>query len=264
MTEGPAADDSQSALREIWQERANDHGAQLGSVLLARLPELANQAIDHWHQWIIQREVLPCLPHGASILDLGCGYGRLSKSIQQMRADVVLTGLDFAPAFCALYEQQVGRPAVCASAAAPPFPAASFDAVLAVTVLMYLPTDECHAAVERLLALLKPGGVILVVDPGAEYLAAARKAGGRATATGGDGFTLERFHALAGDQAFKSGAMPWLSAVLPMTLWLRRWHLTSKLLLDLAGWLDRHLPVHKRYSLHRYLVLRSAGDGVGG
>lgn len=102
----------------------------------------------------------------AAILDYGCGYGRITKELEQLGfAD--LTGVDTSPAmieraqhlYPALHFATLDTPPTL------PSPHASFDAVLLFAVLTCIPADEAQRRlITELDRLLKPGGILYVSD----------------------------------------------------------------------------------------------------
>jgi len=110
--------------------------------------------------WEVLQPRLPAPP--AAIADLACGTGSLTLLLADHGFDV--TGVDLAPAMLERAEAKVGDRArlLLGDVATPPLPAASFDVVLARHVLFALPESE--AVLARWIALLRPGGRLLLVE----------------------------------------------------------------------------------------------------
>jgi SAM-dependent methyltransferase len=110
--------------------------------------------------------LLPTLPPApARVADLGCGTGTLAVLIA--RAGYAVTGLDLSARMVAASRAKAHRAAVHLTvqqgdAAAPPFPAGSFDVVLARHVL-WMFTDPV-AVLARWAALLATGGRLVLVE----------------------------------------------------------------------------------------------------
>jgi SAM-dependent methyltransferase len=120
---------------------------------------------DHW--WyrntraLMGKWLAPWLGTDQRILDAGCGPGGNGEWLSA-HGDVV--GVDLAPE--ALEFVQARRPAltpVRASIDALPFAEASFDVVVEVTVVACV--ADAGAAVEELARVLRPGGVLLLMEP---------------------------------------------------------------------------------------------------
>jgi ubiquinone/menaquinone biosynthesis C-methylase UbiE len=145
----------------------------------------------------VLRTILPTLC-GVTILDVGCGEGRLAADLAA--AGALVTGVD--PSASALDRARALAPAatfVCAGAEALPFPAASFDAVVIVNALHHVPASIMDLALSEASRVVRPDGTIVVIEPLAEgsffealrpvedegaVRAAAQAALGRAAATG--------------------------------------------------------------------------------
>ena len=98
---------------------------------------------------------------GELILEVGCGYGRVSRSLLAS-ARIQLVGLDLSEAMLRSCKQELGEElTVCrADAGRLPFRDGSFDAVVCTGVLMHLP-DQRRALAE-LGRVLRPGGRLVV------------------------------------------------------------------------------------------------------
>lgn len=114
-----------------------------------------------WRRLLLSR--LPPAP--AAVADLGCGTGSLSVLLAG--AGYAVTGVDSAPAMIGAARAKADLAGVSArfvvSDAVPPaLPAGSFDVALARHVLWAMPSVD--AALEAWLALLRPGGMLVLVE----------------------------------------------------------------------------------------------------
>ncbi|MFD7664522.1 class I SAM-dependent methyltransferase [Streptomyces sp. NPDC059788] len=116
---------------------------------------------DAYAPWIA--DLLDRLPDGADVLDLGCGCGvPVARSLSA--AGHAVTGVD-------LSDVQVRRARALvpnatfhrADAAATDFPAASFDAVVCLYMLIHLPLAEQPLLLSRVARWLRPGGSLLAI-----------------------------------------------------------------------------------------------------
>ncbi|MHB8296850.1 MAG: class I SAM-dependent methyltransferase [Acidimicrobiales bacterium] len=114
----------------------------------------------HYHRWVLRQ--LP--PEPGRVLDVGCGAGRLACTLAT-RADHV-DGLDRSPVMIGRARRRCQEVAnlrwVEGDLLDPGLPLSDdgYDAITAVSSLHHMPLD---GAVERLVGLLRPGGVLVVV-----------------------------------------------------------------------------------------------------
>lgn len=99
---------------------------------------------------------------GRDVLEIGLGYGTVSQRLAESRAHY--TGLDIAPGPVAMVNQrlqQSGLPGEArqGSILEPPFPAESFDYVVAIGCLHH--TGNLRLAIENCRKLLRPGGSLV-------------------------------------------------------------------------------------------------------
>lgn len=100
-------------------------------------------------------------PIGAEqILDLGCGTGSLTLELARRSPASRITGLDFSPAYVAHARGRIDDPRVvfeAGDACAMPFPDASFDRVLSLLMLHFVP--QAAAAVAEMRRVARTGAV---------------------------------------------------------------------------------------------------------
>jgi len=106
--------------------------------------------------------LVPRLPPGARVLDLGCGCG-VPVARDLAAAGLAVTGVD-------LSDVQIGRARalvpdatfVRADAGEVSFPDSSFDAVTCLYMLIHVPLEEQPSLLTRMAAWLAPGGILLL------------------------------------------------------------------------------------------------------
>lgn len=105
------------------------------------------------------------LPHGAEILDVGCGTGFLSLLLAELGFKV--TGLDLSEEMRHQAKAKAGHAGfdirfMSGDAEAPPFPERSFDAVISRHVAWTLPDPQ--SALVNWGKLIRPGGSVIIID----------------------------------------------------------------------------------------------------
>lgn len=104
---------------------------------------------------------------GLRILDVGCGDGELAVQLWKRGAKV--TGIDASPQMIEAACSRAARHGAdivfgVASAQSLPFPQATFDAVVAVTVLCFI--ENGIAVVREMSRVLRPGGRLVIGELG--------------------------------------------------------------------------------------------------
>ena len=106
--------------------------------------------------------------NAARPLDIGCGTGQFLRAVKRNHPRLHVTGLDLSPHYLAVARrllQPWSRTRFAASPAeAMPFAAGEFDAVTAVYLFHELPPRLRRAVVAEIRRVLKPGGVLILVD----------------------------------------------------------------------------------------------------
>ena len=105
----------------------------------------------------MQQRFEALLSPGARILDFGCGSGRDAKHF--LDAGFEVTATDGSAELCKLAEQRIGQPVRCEL-----FQELSdieaYDGIWACSSILHLPKAELADVLGKMLAALKPGGVI--------------------------------------------------------------------------------------------------------
>jgi 2-polyprenyl-3-methyl-5-hydroxy-6-metoxy-1,4-benzoquinol methylase len=147
-----------------WEKRSINYGASLKSVLFKALPDPANEHLHSTHVNFI----LDCLgspKDHVRILDVGCGYGRLSLPVISKFPRAEILGMDISPNYVDLYKKYTGRDALVGTLESLSLEAGTFDYIIIVTVLMYLPETKLQEVFSRLLSRLNPDGKIILIEP---------------------------------------------------------------------------------------------------
>ncbi len=103
-----------------------------------------------------------------SLLDLGCGTGRLLQSVKENWPQLNATALDLSPAYLGKARNALGRwkdiNYVEANAEATGLPDASFDVITVIYLFHELPPKVRRVVAREISRLLKPGGVLVQLD----------------------------------------------------------------------------------------------------
>ena len=152
-------------MKRDWDERQTRMGLTKRAVLFKRFPGWLNEAIHRRHATFVVRHVPP---QARSLLDIGCGYGRLSAEVKRRYPRMEFHGVDLCTEFALAYERDVGP---CFNGPVQEFSTTRrFDAILIVTCLMYLAKHEHGPTLERLWGMLNPGGSLVCIEPAFEIL----------------------------------------------------------------------------------------------
>jgi SAM-dependent methyltransferase len=162
--------DPLEASARAWEERQRSLGCTPRAVLFKGFP-------DRLNAWLHRRQVrflLEHLPPGrARILDVGCGWGRIALEVKRARPDAAIEGVEFCAAFADAFEQRIGR---CHRVPIQEFrPETGYDAILIVTLLMYLGEADRSRVLAALWQSLRPGGRLLCIEPAAEIAELERR-----------------------------------------------------------------------------------------
>jgi ubiquinone/menaquinone biosynthesis C-methylase UbiE len=145
-----AALELESAARAVHAKIWQDAGAQGDSKLR-----------QSYHD-VLEKQLTSKPQH---ILDLGCGVGLSTFTLQQVYPDAKILGLDLSPYFLAVANYRNNKiDWVHASAENTNLPSKSFDLVSACLVFHELPQIAAKAIFTEARRLLKPGGYLSIMD----------------------------------------------------------------------------------------------------
>ncbi|HCM9595534.1 class I SAM-dependent methyltransferase [Enterobacter bugandensis] len=96
------------------------------------------------------------LPHGARVLDAGCGSGRDAKAFHEMGYQV--DAFDASSAMVELARQHTGLPVQLMTFSEVDVKA-QYDGIWCCASLLHVPSSELPAVMQKLADALKPGGV---------------------------------------------------------------------------------------------------------
>jgi SAM-dependent methyltransferase len=145
----------QDSINDYWTERAPSYDAY------QQRPERREIDRETWAG--VWSSVLPAAP--ADVLDVGTGSGHVASLLADLGHRV--TGIDLAGGMLDLAREHASARAnppriLAGDAVAPDFPPGSYDAVVGRYVMWTL--RDPAAAVARWADLLRPGGVVAMVD----------------------------------------------------------------------------------------------------
>jgi ubiquinone/menaquinone biosynthesis C-methylase UbiE len=141
------------------------------------------------------------VPHGGTVVEVGCGTGSLTTALAASRADATVIGVDGDASILELARRKPGAEHVTwleGLAGAFALPAASADAVVCSLLLHHLADDGKAAALEHIAEVLTPRGVLHVADwgpPRGPFGALGARA-------------LQLFDGRAGPQSLLEGRLP--------------------------------------------------------
>jgi len=126
---------------------------------IARLVADAPERADRYESFLLGQLPVPC----SSVLEIGCGAGRLARAMAGRAAAVV--GIDASPEMVRLARERFPNAAriefVCDDFSTRAMGSERYDFVVSVATLHHLPAAPTLA---RMKGLLKPGGTLVIHD----------------------------------------------------------------------------------------------------
>jgi len=245
-------------LRDVWEDRARRMGSTLGGVLFKGFTPQANSMLHEWHVRLVREILAPHISDESVVVDLGCGYGRLSGILASHRPDLFIVGQDISSSYCHSFSEG-GLAVVQANLAQLPFRSSSLGGALAVTSLMYVNREQAQDVLLGIHDLLESGAPLLLIDPGEELRALIGRFGGCrvASSTGGRGFRRLEYQQLAQAAGFElicAGGNPRDSLIFALSFGGRiGWQLARRLIRR-----DGISGGYSMLALHRWMLLKKS------
>src|SRR3990167_7184886 len=158
-------------IRDFWEDRSRKYGYSIEGVLDRSLPRPLNKYLDDW----MYSKIESVIPKGkkAVLLDLGCGYGRMSQRILENYPLVRAVGVDISPHYVDLYNKKLsprGR-AICNSIEKVNFKKNSVDVAIIIVTLMYFKNENRRKKVlAAMFKAVKTRGKFVIIEPTKMYI----------------------------------------------------------------------------------------------
>ena len=157
-------------IYNAWEKRYKQLGNSKRSVLFKNLPNYLNNRIHRLH---IQFILNSLNDNTKTLLDVGCGYGRISKDLLKYKPALSIEGVELSSSFSNHFEKDIGP---CFQGSLQSFiPTKKYDAIIIVTMLMYINSDEISMNLKKLWQSLQPGGILVCIEPIENFLVSLRK-----------------------------------------------------------------------------------------
>ena len=158
-------------LKNIWEERSKKLGNSKRSVLLKNLPDFINNAIHSQHLNFILNSLKD---EDKKILDIGCGYGRISQELLERKDNLSIEGVEISKGFSDHFNKHIGK---CYNTSLQDFsPHKKYDVVIIVTVLMYINSNkELELILKKLWSSLNKNGRIICIEPAKNSITSFRQ-----------------------------------------------------------------------------------------
>ena len=157
-------------IKSAWNKRQKRMGNTKRSVLFKNLPDVLNSHIHSQHINFILGEISESHTH---ILDVGCGYGRISDELIQYKSGFEIEGVELKKAFSDYFLRHYGS---CFNVSIQEFtPKKNYDLIIICTTLMYLSNTETIQVLDKLWRSLNQGGKIICIEPTYSFIIKARK-----------------------------------------------------------------------------------------
>jgi ubiquinone/menaquinone biosynthesis C-methylase UbiE len=147
-----------------WEKRSKIFGSSPKGVLFKSLPDAFNEYIHNWQLKKILAEIAPDSGE-INIIDIGCGYGRISLPLSEKFPGAKITGIDISKNYVELFQKNTGENAFVGFAEDFSLQSDCYDYIICITVLMYIDKDKIEKTISNFLRHLKKGGKILLIEP---------------------------------------------------------------------------------------------------
>jgi 2-polyprenyl-3-methyl-5-hydroxy-6-metoxy-1,4-benzoquinol methylase len=147
--------------KELWEKRSKLLGDHINSVLCINMPKILN---EHFHNWQIKIILSNISINYKNILDMGCGYGRLSMPIIENFPLVRIKGIDISENYIRLFKENTKQDALQCKIEQYPFEQNQFDCILCSTVLMYVKKQNHSLILQKIINSLNDNGKLILIE----------------------------------------------------------------------------------------------------
>ncbi|MGB7567731.1 MAG: class I SAM-dependent methyltransferase, partial [Chitinivibrionales bacterium] len=231
--------------------------------------DIINEHIHNWHKKIVLKNIAK--KKNMRVLDIGCGYGRLSMPVIDEYPETEVLGIDITETFVKFYQEMTKQKAILGTLESIPDEIGQFDYILCVTVLMYSPEKNVLKSLQNLIKHLKPEGKLILIEPQASNMSISRLFGignlikkflnKTGVDTGGRFFKRNEIEnyikAFDGTLESKSGLPFTTFCILPLNVIARICpRLVTIFILNMASWFDNKLGLSGLPSLHYAYIIK--------
>lgn len=150
-------------IRQLWEERSNKYKDNVKGVLPKSFPNWLNKILDNW----MFSKVKMAVKKGDFVLDLGCGYGRVSSEILSNIKDTKIIGIDISQNYVDIFNSNLsprGR-AYRGSIEKLTFKDKSFDSVVMITTMMYVVDEKMRQnTMKQIFRILKTNSKFIFIE----------------------------------------------------------------------------------------------------
>ncbi len=152
-------------ITSAWEERSKKYKDKIEGVLPKSLPRYVNDYLDEWMYEVIKNAIDE--EKKVKILDLGCGFGRISKRILKDFPKANIIGIDIAKTYVDIYNNSLNprAKAYVGDIKEIKFKPLSFDVIIIVTTLMYITVlNEQIKVIKKIKEILKKNGKVILIE----------------------------------------------------------------------------------------------------
>jgi len=151
-------------LQDEWEKRSKELGDSYESVMFASFPRNINEMFHQWEVNIL-RNNFPA-KKSVKVLDLGCGYGRLSIPLAKKYKNAKFYGIDISSGYIQFFNKLLGKrgEGKVGDLKRLPYKDNTFDYVFVVTVLMYMSDSQIKKLFSKIKRTMTKDGILVVIE----------------------------------------------------------------------------------------------------
>lgn len=151
-------------LKSEWEKRSIELKDTFGSVMFASFPDAINNIFHKWELDILIKHFPK--EKKVQILDVGCGYGRLSHPLSQLFLNAFFLGVDISDKYVSMFNKKLKKrgKAIANDLSILPYKKGQIDYIFIVTTFMYLNNPQIRKVVSELKKFMKPNGRLVIIE----------------------------------------------------------------------------------------------------